>query len=377
MLNSTVQHNSTPVTMLTITNVAIMGASGDLGQVLVPALLKAGFEVTAISRPNGTTVKYPGVTVKTAAYDNIAGLASALRGQHAVIEAFNPAAASSQSDIVQASIAAGVAHLITPEFSTNSFNEHADDMKIFEPKRRAQRELEAAVSSSDGAISWTAVIVGGWYDWAIEKGKFWIDRKAHSVTRFGSGNQKYSISRLALSGDAVVAVLMSPDQYRNRPAYFASHTISTNEMIALLAEIGHDEWHITDIPIEGFMKKALELWDQDTANGVTNRLQTDAYRMLGDLLADLHLSSDAAAKAADRLRAVERKAAATKALKEGHAVGGKADGGSDGGYRFILEDSSQWATARQATRATVNQSPSPLCIESTYTQRFFMRKGLA
>jgi hypothetical protein len=36
----------------------------------------------------------------------------------------------------------------------------------------------------------------------------------------------------------------------------------------------------------------------------------------------------AAAKAADRLRAVERKAAATKALTEGRAVGGKADGGN-------------------------------------------------
>ncbi|KFY98881.1 hypothetical protein V500_01515, partial [Pseudogymnoascus sp. VKM F-4518 (FW-2643)] len=68
----------------------------------------------------------------------------------------------------------------------------------------------------------------------------------------------------------------------------------------------------------------------------------------------------AAAKAADRRGAVERKAAATKSLREGHAVGGKADGGSDGGYRFILEDSSQWATARQALRATVNQSPSPV-----------------
>ncbi|KFY17410.1 hypothetical protein V491_04996, partial [Pseudogymnoascus sp. VKM F-3775] len=45
----------------------------------------------------------------------------------------------------------------------------------------------------------------------------------------------------------------------------------------------------------------------------------------------------AAAKAADRLKAVERKAAATKALREGHADGGKA--GNDGGYRFILEDS--------------------------------------
>ncbi|KFY28814.1 hypothetical protein V491_00272 [Pseudogymnoascus sp. VKM F-3775] len=71
----------------------------------------------------------------------------------------------------------------------------------------------------------------------------------------------------------------------------------------------------------------------------------------------------AAAKAADRLRAVERRAAATKALREGHAVGGKADGGSDGGYRFILEDSAFGrVNGQQIARphATVNQSPSPV-----------------
>jgi hypothetical protein len=46
----------------------------------------------------------------------------------------------------------------------------------------------------------------------------------------------------------------------------------------------------------------------------------------------------AAAKPADRLRAIERKAAAKKARGNGHGVGGKANDGRDGGYRFILED---------------------------------------
>ncbi|KFY47141.1 hypothetical protein V494_00162 [Pseudogymnoascus sp. VKM F-4513 (FW-928)] len=45
----------------------------------------------------------------------------------------------------------------------------------------------------------------------------------------------------------------------------------------------------------------------------------------------------AAAKAADRLRAVERKAAATKALREGHPVGGKDDGGSPWTLRELMK----------------------------------------
>jgi hypothetical protein len=43
------------------------------------------------------------------------------------------------------------------------------------------------------------------------------------------------------------------------------------------------------------------------------------------------------AKATDRLRAVERKAA-KKAVKDDHGAGGKADSMSDDCYWFILEE---------------------------------------
>ncbi|KAK2685007.1 hypothetical protein QWA68_016201 [Fusarium oxysporum] len=157
---------------------------------------------------------------------------------------------------------------------------HADELFIFEPKRKAQRELEAAVSAS-GAITWTAIIVGAWYDWAIENKQFWIDRDARSVMRFGSGDQKCSISRLELCGNALIAVLQSPEQYRNRPAYFASHTVSTNELIGILEEIDDRGWQVVDVPLDGFVDKAKEAWRQDSKDGVTDRLNSPAYRMLG------------------------------------------------------------------------------------------------
>ncbi|KAH7243923.1 hypothetical protein NW759_016664 [Fusarium solani] len=264
-------------------NVAVLGASGTLGQALVAALMRDGFVVTAIGRHGGKHHEYPhGVVKKTASYDDVADLTSALAGQDALVEAFNPAAATNQGAIVQAAIAAGVTHLITPDFSSDTFNPHADELFIFGPKRKAQRELEAAVSAS-GAITWTAIIVGAWYDWAIENKQFWIDRDARSVMRFGSGDQKCSISRLELCGNALTAVLQSPEQYRNRPAYFASHTVSTNELIDILEEIEIDGrgWQVVDVPLDGFLEKAKEAWRQDTKDGVTDRLNSPAYRMLG------------------------------------------------------------------------------------------------
>ncbi|RWA07866.1 hypothetical protein EKO27_g7252 [Xylaria grammica] len=267
--------------MATITKVAILGASGTLGKTLVVALLQNGFAVTAIGRPNSKPFDRADVTYKISSYDDLAGLTVAFESQQAVIEAFNPAAAENQGVIAQAAIAAGVKHLITPDFSSNTFNPYVDDLLIFEPKRQAQRALEAAVERSAGAISWTAIIVGAWYDWAIENGQFWIDKESRTITKFGSGNKKTSISRLSLCGDAVVAVLRSPNQYRNRPAYFQSHSISTNELASILREVSGDGWNIDDILLEGFVEKAKALWDKDSKDNVKDRLSSEAYRMLG------------------------------------------------------------------------------------------------
>ncbi|KAI1348736.1 hypothetical protein F5Y01DRAFT_208067 [Xylaria sp. FL0043] len=267
--------------MTGITNVAILGASGTLGRTIVSALLRNGFKVTSIGRPNGKALDHPGVTNKVSPYDDIATLTEALQNQDAVIEAFNPAAAVNQSIIVQASLAAGVKHIITPDFSSDTFNPYVGELKIFEPKRQAQRILEAAVESSNGAIAWTAIIVGAWYDWAIENGQFWIDKKTRTITKFGSGNQKTSISRLDLCGEAVVAVLRAPEQYRNRPAYFQSHSVSTNELASILKEVGGDDWKIVPAPLDGFVEKAKALWEKDSKNNVKDRLGSVAYRMLG------------------------------------------------------------------------------------------------
>lgn len=229
---------------------------------------------------NSTSLLPPGISSRLADYNERSSLKDALQGQDAIIEAFNPAAAAMQHVIVQAAIDAGIVHLITPDFSCDTFNPNMPELMVFEPKIRAQAELERLVAASSGALSWTAVIVGPWYDWATDAGQFWIDKKNRKISRFGSGHQKYSMSRYQATGDATVAVLENPERYRNRPAYFASHTISTNQLIAVIEELGLEGWTVVDIPISDFLSKGKELWDEDTEKGVHVRMNTPAYRML-------------------------------------------------------------------------------------------------
>ncbi|KAM0511832.1 hypothetical protein ACHAPE_009508 [Trichoderma viride] len=263
-----------------IHKVAILGATGALGNELIPSLQKAGFEVTAIGRLNSTNLLPPGISSKLADYNDRASLKDALQGQDAIIEAFNPSAAAMQHMIVQAAIDAGIVHLITPDFSCDTFNPNIPELMVFEPKIQAQAELERLVAASNGTLSWTAVILGPWYDWATDAGQFWINKKNRTISRFGSGHQRYSMSRYQATGDATVAVLENPERYRNRPAYFASHTISTNQLIDVIEELGLEGWTVVDIPISDFLFKGKKLWDEDTDKGVHVRMNTPAYLML-------------------------------------------------------------------------------------------------
>jgi nucleoside-diphosphate-sugar epimerase len=207
-----------------------------------------------------------------------------LRGQDAVIEAFNPSAVPNQRNIAEAAVAADVKHILTPDFSTDTFNPHVGELLIYDGKKKAQDELETVVKESEGKLSWTAIIVGAWYDWAIDTGAFWINKNDRTIMRFGTGDQKYTISKLPHVADFVVHVLRNPEEFSNRPAYFASNTITTNQLIDIVKGIGEKEWKIIDIDFSDFLETGRQLWAKDTEMGVEKRNTTQAWALLGTIV---------------------------------------------------------------------------------------------
>ncbi|KAF2865056.1 hypothetical protein BDV95DRAFT_447150, partial [Massariosphaeria phaeospora] len=280
--------------MSSIQNVAVLGASGTLGAIVVPALLQAGFTVTVISRPGGRALPSndPSISLKYAAYDDVPALTTALHNQDALIELFNPTATIHRRTIIRAALASPtIKHIITNEFGFDTFHPAVASIPSAQLKVAAQRvleeELQAAAAGGNTSVpAWTGIVTGIWFDWAMRAGKFWVDGVARTITRFGSGDQHTSISRAALNGEAVVAVLRAPHRFRNRAAYFASHTVTTNELIALLVDDeGGSEtatpWTVVDVPdMAAFSREARRLWDEDGRNGVVDRLHTRAWEML-------------------------------------------------------------------------------------------------
>lgn len=260
-------------------------------------MLKAGFDVTVISRPGGHKYNPPDgtnskpVTTLEATYDDVSSLTTALHDQDALIETYNPASTVHQRNIVRAALAAGVKHLITNEFGTNTFASNASDLPAALGKIEAQHALEeelqtASINGAPASLAWTGIITSVWFDWAIrlaQETNFWVNPAKRSIIRYGSGNQRTCLTHAAANGDAVVTVLREPERFRNRPAYFTSYTVTTNELISMIDDISGGSgkpWEIVEFPdMEAYKQESLRLWDEDRKNGVNDWLHTKAFAM--------------------------------------------------------------------------------------------------
>ena len=140
-------------------------ATGKVGVQVVHAFPQAGFNVIAVSRSSTSSSSIPPtVQQATVDYSNPESLTALFKNQDAVVEAFNPEVLSSHHKMItDAIVSSGVKHVITPDFSSDTFNSFAHELEIFELKLEAQRYLEERVLGNN--LKWAAVITGPLFDW--------------------------------------------------------------------------------------------------------------------------------------------------------------------------------------------------------------------
>jgi saccharopine dehydrogenase-like NADP-dependent oxidoreductase len=159
--------------MSNIKNIAIVGASGNVGQAVLPALLAKGFKITVISRLDSKATFPSSVTVTKTAYD-AASLTKAFRGQDAVISAVAASALAQEEAVVEAAVAAGVKWFVPSQFGHDCADDRVVEvLPILKSKLAIVQKLKEAESKG---MSWTSVITGLFLDWASlspEFGSVW------------------------------------------------------------------------------------------------------------------------------------------------------------------------------------------------------------
>ncbi|KAH6850072.1 hypothetical protein B0I37DRAFT_390402 [Chaetomium sp. MPI-CAGE-AT-0009] len=222
-----------------IERVAIVGASGQLGQHFTTALLRTGrHSVTALTRRGSTNTLPAGVVSVPVDYDDEAALEAALRGQQLGMAAVRARCA----------------------------------------------EIEAT-----GSAAWITMVCGFWYEYSLVLGPMCLgfDHALKKVTLYDEGETKVNLTTFEQCARAVVALLSLKElpedegdeaptvsRWRNKPLYVASFLVSQKEMLESWKRVtgeGDGDWTVESEPSEERYRRGVEMM-QSGSDPVTSRM---------------------------------------------------------------------------------------------------------
>jgi len=248
----------------TIKNIAIVGATGQVGKFIVSALLRKNkFNITALTRTGSSTRPPSDVRVSNVDYDKPDTLTEALKNQDALIITMSVHAPQDQSSkLIEAAAKAGVPWVLPNEFGSNSNSQAAKDAGIAIPKIKDRELIEKL-----GVSSWIGVACSFWYEYSLAGPMLYgIDIAKREVLWFDGGKQKIHTSTWPQVGRAVANLLSLPvsaeggdgksvtlDSYRNRFVYISSFTLSQREMLDAVERVtgtNDSDWKLSSTTAE-------------------------------------------------------------------------------------------------------------------------------
>ncbi|KAL8776640.1 MAG: hypothetical protein Q9213_008191 [Squamulea squamosa] len=230
--------------MAPLKNVIIIGASGNVGSPIVDALLKAGFNVTALTRKS-SSAKFPSeVKVETVDDDYPSDqLVAAFKGQDAVINLLPPISVEQHNSIADAAAEAGVKRFIPSEFGGDTSNPKVVELiPMFASKTAITGYLKTKESSG---LTWTAVISGAFFDWGLHTGFLGFDLKTHTATIYDNGDAALNGTKLSDVAQSVVAILSKPEETANKFVFIQNIKANQNEILAALEKSTGKSWTVT------------------------------------------------------------------------------------------------------------------------------------
>ncbi|KAI1139882.1 NAD(P)-binding protein [Hypoxylon sp. FL0543] len=233
-----------------VKKVAIVGATGTVGSLIVDELLRLGkHEVTAITRKDSSAASSipAGVKIAKVDYDDESTLVDALQGQEVLIITMHTRAPpDTQLKLVRAAAAANVPYVLPNEWGVDMADEGlAKDILLGDveiPVRKLIEEL--------GKSSWIGVVTGFWYSYSLGFGKetFGMEWKTRTWTWIDDGETKMNTITWPQTGRAVGALLSLPiepekeggpslSSYKNKFIYVSSFCVSQKDMFASVLRV--------------------------------------------------------------------------------------------------------------------------------------------
>ncbi|KAF4974895.1 hypothetical protein FZEAL_8261 [Fusarium zealandicum] len=248
--------------MSPINKVALVG-KGMLGSAVLGQLLKAGFDVTILSRSNKEDPT--GAAVAQVDYSSIDSLTAALRGQDAVVSTVGSEGIASQKLIIDAAIIAGVRRFIPSNFGSVVTDPKAKDILLFQGMVQIADYLKEKASA--GEIEYTLIAPGAFTEFCFG-GPMFIDPQSRTAQFHGNGQVPVSSTSLGGIGKAVAGALLKADETKNRLLHIHQTVLTQAKMLQLAKKIQPEgaEWTQTTVdPLEA-LEAATKQFQENPAD---------------------------------------------------------------------------------------------------------------
>ncbi|ETN43586.1 uncharacterized protein HMPREF1541_02745 [Cyphellophora europaea CBS 101466] len=254
---------------MSITKIALIGATGNIGHPILQALLNDGsYEVTILSRQGSTSTDslptHPRQKITKVDFDDLNSLTAALQGIEGVVSNVAGHALLSQKKIVDAAVAAGVQRFLPSEFGSDLTVAVSAAVPFNQPKVEVRDYLELKAKEQPG-FSYTSVCCGPFLDWCLKVGLFG-DLKTREMTLWDGGETRVTTTTLASVGKAVAAIFKNLEATKNRTVRIADTTVTQKQLLGILEELDGKKWTTKQGSTAEAYRAGLEEWKRPQPN---------------------------------------------------------------------------------------------------------------
>jgi hypothetical protein len=157
-------------------------------------------------------------------------------------------AAGDQNRFIDAALAAGVKRFFPSEFGPYSrdpkFSELMPDVL---PAKAGTVDY---LRTKEPEMSWSSLVNGAWFDWAMKAGLLGFDIASKTVTLIDGGTSVLTTTTLSTVGKALVAMLEHPEETKNSYVFVSSFNISQRDILEVVQKVDGQKWTIKHITSE-------------------------------------------------------------------------------------------------------------------------------
>ncbi|KKO99271.1 hypothetical protein THAR02_08621 [Trichoderma harzianum] len=260
---------------MTYKNVAIVGASGSIGRIILEGLIAAGgFTITVLSRRDSSATFPPDISVYKSDFSD-GDLQFAFKGQDVVISALGATGFGEQKKLVDAAIRAGVKRFLPSEFSSSS--QDSAVLQLLPLFSQKSEMIEYLRTKQSAGFSWTGVATSLLFDWGLRNGFLGYDLANKTATVWDGGDKRFTLTNEMDLGIAIASVLKNPEETSNKYLFVSSVETTQNEILAALEEATDAKWTVNNTTTKEQVNDAVQKLTAGDLNGAFTLVRATSY----------------------------------------------------------------------------------------------------